>query len=554
MASAQVLFQYLTPGSHTVTVPAGFSNQLLVYAWGAGGGAGSQTGGFNGQRGGGGGFAQGIVNVDAGDRITISVGAHGQNGPGGTGRSSRGGDSTNPIINLSGGNAGASNASNSGKGGPGGGGGAASSILVNGIPQLVAAGGGGAGGGGGNQKGSVGFGGGIASSLSSIPKGASSSTSWATGGGAGGGYPKGGAAGRSTASSGSPTGGYGGQNYADSGVGTSSLSNGSGNRPGGLSSPFYPGNNRAYGGYDGSVIVVFSKNFKTFIKDTTWKEVTEGFVKDNGGWKSITAGFIKTDGEWKPIQSGGGLNPEPTPDRPSQRAQVNLTIAADTNNYEVRNFLAATNYYPGYSNVTITVNSGVTVSSTAVGNPALRINGLSSGDIVWLVNQGTIQGRGGDGGTGGSYTVTPGGPQYDSKGRPIYGGSKGSTPGGSVTSVPGRPGAPGGSALRVDYPTKLVNTNLIAGGGGGGGGGGGDTGGDGGGGAGVSRGANNGTMTSPGAGAGKGGSGGDKGQVGYNGTNDTNPGGRGGAAGISIFGASKIQYITTGSIRGPKQG
>ena len=56
MASAQVLFQYLTPGSHTVTVPAGFSNQLLVYAWGAGGGAGSQTSGFNGQRGGGGGL------------------------------------------------------------------------------------------------------------------------------------------------------------------------------------------------------------------------------------------------------------------------------------------------------------------------------------------------------------------------------------------------------------------------------------------------------------------------------------------------------------------
>ena len=40
MSAKQVVFQYLSAGSNTLTVPPGFSNQVLVYAWGAGGGAG----------------------------------------------------------------------------------------------------------------------------------------------------------------------------------------------------------------------------------------------------------------------------------------------------------------------------------------------------------------------------------------------------------------------------------------------------------------------------------------------------------------------------------
>ncbi len=40
MSAQQVVFQYLSAGSNTLTVPAGFSNQVLVYAWGAGGGTG----------------------------------------------------------------------------------------------------------------------------------------------------------------------------------------------------------------------------------------------------------------------------------------------------------------------------------------------------------------------------------------------------------------------------------------------------------------------------------------------------------------------------------
>ena len=45
MSAQQVVFQYLSAGSNTLTVPPGFINQVLVYAWGAGGGAGYAGGG-----------------------------------------------------------------------------------------------------------------------------------------------------------------------------------------------------------------------------------------------------------------------------------------------------------------------------------------------------------------------------------------------------------------------------------------------------------------------------------------------------------------------------
>ena len=45
MSSNQVIYQYLSPGSHTFTVPSGYSREVLVYAWGAGGGSGYSGGG-----------------------------------------------------------------------------------------------------------------------------------------------------------------------------------------------------------------------------------------------------------------------------------------------------------------------------------------------------------------------------------------------------------------------------------------------------------------------------------------------------------------------------
>ena len=56
---------------------------------------------------------------------------------------------------------------------------------------------------------------------------------------------------------------------------------GSGTTPGGVSTPFYPRAKRGYAGYEGAVIIVFTKNFRAWIKDS-------------GNWKSATNTWIKT--------------------------------------------------------------------------------------------------------------------------------------------------------------------------------------------------------------------------------------------------------------------
>ena len=375
MSTQQVIFQYLSAGSHTLTVPDGFSNQVLVYAWGAGG-ADSQAG----VTGGGGGFAQGIVTVSSGDTVIVSVGSTGS--PDGIG-----GDGSNPVISLSGGSSGA-----------GAGGGAATAVLVNGVPMIVAAGGGGAGGG------SVGLAGGVATLTSSTPRGGISLDG---GGGGGAGYPFGGAGGTSE---GGGAGGYGGQNYANASVTSSTLTAGSGVTPGGSTNALYPRAKRGYAGYDGAVIVIFTKNFRAWIKDTTWKEANNAWVKADNAWKQITRAWVKADDEWKPIQSGVSLVPIRAESVPATPVTINITIAASTNNYVLSDFLSATSYYPGRSIVNLTVNAGVIVSSSSAGTPALIVNGLTVGDTITLTNNGTIQGRGGNGGAAGSYSsVTSGG-------------------------------------------------------------------------------------------------------------------------------------------------
>ena len=552
MASSQeVIFQYLSAGGHVVTVPPGFSNQVKVYLWGAGGGRGTNTAGTTSNPGGGGGYAAGIITANSTNVVQLSIGSFGQSARGGS-AGSAGGDGHNPVISLTGGSAGSS--SGSGTSGSGGGGGGATSVLINGVPMLVAAGGGGAGGGSGSARGLPGGAGGTATALNSTSRGQSSTNNYATGGGGGAGYLKGGATGLSVASNaGAPTGGQGGQNYANSIVRATTLSNGSGTVPGGVSTALYPDAQRGYAGYDGSAIIVFTKNFRSFIKvGSSWKESNNAWVKVNTAWKQITGAWTKVDGVWKVISTVNSLNPVEVATTPGTPVQINITIAASANNYVLSDQLAGTSYFPGKSIINLTVNSGVIVSSGSSGTSALKINGLRTGDVINLFNKGTIQGRGGTGGRGGAYTVTGSGPnpQLDSKGNPVYSTSKGSTT--RTTSIPGGRGVPGGIALECQYQTTLVNTGTIAGGGGGGGGGGGPTGGQGGGGAGYGSGANNGTESSPGAGTGNGGSGGARGTVGGAGTSSSNPGGAGGLAGPALKGIGKITITTAGTIAGPR--
>lgn len=132
----------------------------------------------------------------------------------------------------------------------------------------------------------------------------------------------------------------------------------------------------------------------------------------------------------------------------ANRVAINLTIAANTYNYDVFTNRGPT-YSPGSSDITVTVNPGVTVGSTSVPAYAMLVpSAFSPGDTVRIVNNGVIQGMGGAGGQGGAVLNTP------------------------TANQPGNPGGGGGNAIFVNRPTVITNNGVVAGGGGGGGGGG----------------------------------------------------------------------------------
>lgn len=235
-----------------------------------------------------------------------------------------------------------------------------------------------------------------------------------------------------------------------------------------------------------------------------------------------------------------------------------FTISSNQTNADLRT-LAINAGWNATTNVNATIGSGVFVYSTSTGTPALTVTG-SFPNGVTLVNNGTIQGMGGAGGTGRDYSSG-------------FGGSA---------------GAAGGLALSVSVPVSINNVNRIAGGGGGGGGGGSGfvmvgkaqastTGGGGGGGglgggAGGLGGANrafayggrdgaSGTLTTNGSGGaggtssgysgGAGGNGGSYGAAGSAGADSTQTTGfGGGAAGGAVTGNSNITWIATGTRNG----
>jgi hypothetical protein len=263
----------------------------------------------------------------------------------------------------------------------------------------------------------------------------------------------------------------------------------------------------------------------------------------------------------------------------SGRQVINLSIAAPAYNYDVYTNRGPT-YVAGNSDITVTISPGVTVGSTSTGSYAFLVpSSFSPTDTVTVINQGVIQGRGGDGGAGG--TIPPGPSQSF-------------------------PGSSGGAAVYVNRPTTITNNGTLAGGGGGGGGGGaiqpnaffGDpgantfkfSGGGGGGGAGFDGGTggigranpgisppgpsqpgSSGTSASGGAGGGAGGqpvipllggnggagggrgasgSAGQGGNLGQGGAG-TFPGGSGGGAGAYIVGQPFVTYPATGTRQGP---
>lgn len=265
------------------------------------------------------------------------------------------------------------------------------------------------------------------------------------------------------------------------------------------------------------------------------------------------------------------------------RIPISLTISSNTNNYNILSSVGGS-YGAGASDVTLTINSGVTVGSTSTGTYALDTGtGWVSGDTITIVNNGTVRGRGGDGGDGGSSTNN--------------------SSGAKVSMSAGTAGGSGGNAFRAQFATAITNNGTFAGGGGGGGGGGSNRyfqsgnkggmstngGGGGGGGAGLGSGGaggyagnfakifsnptvstngtaasgSSGTATAGGAGAAgisiygqnnndtKGGDGGGLGSAGSSGTTaistENKAAGAGGAAGNYAVGNSNITWSTTGT-------
>ena len=124
----------------------------------------------------------------------------------------------------------------------------------------------------------------------------------------------------------------------------------------------------------------------------------------------------------------------------SNRVSIPLTISSSTYNYNVYNSRGPT-YDPGKSDITVTINPGVTVGSTSTGTYAFSIpSSFNPADTITVVNNGVIQGMGGAGGA-------------------------------STASAPLPPGSSGGIAILAQRPATITNNGVIAGGGGGGGGG-----------------------------------------------------------------------------------
>jgi hypothetical protein len=264
------------------------------------------------------------------------------------------------------------------------------------------------------------------------------------------------------------------------------------------------------------------------------------------------------------------------------RVVYTLTISANTQNYDVYTNRSPS-YVAGSSDITVQINPGVTVGSSSVPSYALLVpSSFSPTDTITIINDGSIRGAGGTGGSG--------------------------TPGMGTSTAPS--GTAGGNAVYVNRPTTITNNGTVAGGGGGGGGGGsanvpaypggknppyslGGAGGGGGGGAGDSVGVGgsggadddtnpasstagspgaNGTATTGGAGGnggvsnlpsppgvagGTGGSGGGAGSAGSAGNPGINQaaatpyaGGSGGAAGNYITGNSFVTWPSTGTRQG----
>lgn len=136
------------------------------------------------------------------------------------------------------------------------------------------------------------------------------------------------------------------------------------------------------------------------------------------------------------------------------RRVISLVLDSNTSSYDVYTNRGPS-YVAGLSDITVTVNPGVTVGSlVGPGNYSLLVpSAFDPNDTVTIINNGSIIGAGGTGGAGGS----------------IQNGPTASGPG--LTFTEATIGVAGANGVYVNRPTVITNNGTIAGGGGGGGGG-----------------------------------------------------------------------------------
>ena len=176
-----------------------------------------------------------------------------------------------------------------------------------------------------------------------------------------------------------------------------------------------------------------------------------------------------------------------------QRVTINLTISSNVNNYQISQQRGGS-YEAGFTDITVTNNSGIVVGSTAVGTASLATGAApnyASGDTIKIVNNGSIVGKGGNGGAGmanngtGVAAVQAAGDAIDiafpttvqnASGAKIEGAGGGGGGGGRGSTVqPGQPGNPpsqaGGKSQgqQPGQPSNPPATQFFGGGGGGGG-------------------------------------------------------------------------------------
>lgn len=155
----------------------------------------------------------------------------------------------------------------------------------------------------------------------------------------------------------------------------------------------------------------------------SWRSVKHLYVRDGGSWRTVKAAYVKDGSVWKLIHT----------------QLIELTVSADTNNYDFRTALVAA----GWDTVTpfraiVTVNSGIVIGSANTSSYAFTTGDTAypSGSSLTIVNNGYIVGAGGQGASGNGADDL-------------------------------RPGLPGGPALKVNLTTYITNNSVIGGGGGG---------------------------------------------------------------------------------------